>query len=77
MVLSYSGLFTEPLVSTGEPPWSKKSVTIAYKYIKGPYNSNEIGATFTEVTSIAPKALCIGIFYDDPHVKHKLSWFLI
>uniref|UniRef100_A0A915K1B8 Uncharacterized protein n=1 Tax=Romanomermis culicivorax TaxID=13658 RepID=A0A915K1B8_ROMCU len=29
---------------------------------------NDVGSTFTEVTSIAPQAPAIGIFYDDPSI---------
>ena len=51
------------VVGAGNPPIKK--TMIAYKFGKGPYK--DTGATFTEVTSIAPSNRSIGIYYDDPY----------
>lgn len=64
-LLIYSGLFYTPEVETSDDcPLGKCS--IAYKYITGSYNSNLVGACFTEAISIAPSARGVGVFYDNP-----------
>ncbi|XP_051874844.1 testis-expressed protein 264 homolog isoform X2 [Pristis pectinata] len=58
----YSGLLAKVSVRSGPPPIG--ALTVAYKYKQGPYR--EAAHLFTEITSIAPKLNCIGIYYDDP-----------
>ncbi|XP_039629384.1 testis-expressed protein 264 homolog isoform X1 [Polypterus senegalus] len=58
----YSGLGAEVAIRTGSPP--VKSITVAYKFRRGPYK--ECGALFTESCSIGPRLRSIGVFYDDP-----------
>lgn len=66
----YSGGLYTPSVTTGEPPL--KGCQIAYKHLMGQYAGNDVGAAFTEVTSIAPNWKCLGIFYDN-----DVGWILV
>lgn len=59
----YSGLF-DTLTPGAGPPYIKNA-KICYKFGRGPYN-REVGAFFTEVSSLAGDLPCIGIYYDDP-----------
>ena len=59
----YSGLLDSVQVGAGKSPI--KNVEVAYKFGRGPYR--DTGSVFTEVTSIAPKLRCLGIYYDDPN----------
>ena len=60
----HSGLNYVPEVASGPCPLPQ--CQIAYKFLRGAYGGAAVGATFTEVTSIAPKARVLGIFYDNP-----------
>ena len=62
LLISYSGLFDGVRVGTGAPLVG--SMKVVYKYGMGP--TKDMGPLFTEVTSIAPKLKCFGIYYDDP-----------
>ena len=68
-ILIYSGLFTKIDVGAGPPPI--KNVKIAYKFGRGPYYN--VGSTFTEIVSLAPKERCLGIYYDDPKQVSSVS----
>ena len=65
----YSGLFVTINPGAGPPPI--KNVKIAYKFGRGAYKN--VGPIFTEVTSLAPKLRCIGIYYDDPKQVSSLT----
>ena len=58
----YSGLLDNISVGAGRPPYGE--LVVMYKFGRGPYK--DVGAVFTEVTSIAPEKKCFGIYYDDP-----------
>ena len=62
VLLVYSGLLESVEVGAGRPPIG--AVVIAYKFARGPYK--ECGSLFCELTSIAPKNKCLGIYYDVP-----------
>ncbi|XP_071157024.1 testis-expressed protein 264-like [Mytilus edulis] len=67
-LLYVSGLFHTIEIGTGKPPIGQ--VTIAYKFVRGPYKDS--GQFFTELSSyLKPEQHCLGIFYDDPKVVPK------
>ncbi|CAC5381658.1 unnamed protein product [Mytilus coruscus] len=67
-LLYVSGLFHTIEIGTGKPPIGQ--VTIAYKFVKGPYKDS--GQYFTELSShLKPEQHCLGIYYDDPKVVPK------
>lgn len=67
-LLYVSGLFHTIEIGTGKPPIGQ--VTIAYKFVRGPYKDS--GQFFTELSShLKPEQHCLGIFYDDPKVVSR------
>jgi len=62
VLIWYSCLLDNISVGAGPPPYGE--LTVMYKFGRGPYK--DVGVTFTEVTSIAPRNKCFGIYYDDP-----------
>ncbi|VDO94265.1 unnamed protein product [Soboliphyme baturini] len=66
VLISYSGLFYVPQISIGRPVVGAAGYRIAYKFLQTSCYSADLGAAFTEVTSIVPKAIPVGIYYDKP-----------
>ena len=62
LLVSYSGLFHTIQIGAGPPPVT--NLKVVYKYGKGSYK--EAGPVFSDVTSIAPRHKCFGVYYDDP-----------
>ena len=60
--LRYCGWRHKFEVSTGSP--FIENVTLAYKFAMGPYQN--CGSIFHEVDKLAPKAVPLGIYYDNP-----------
>ncbi|XP_076065852.1 testis-expressed protein 264-like [Oratosquilla oratoria] len=57
----YSGLFTPVKIQTGTPPIG--SMTIAYKFQRGPYSG--VAPILAECTNLAPDAKQVSMFYDN------------
>lgn len=71
--LRYIGLFYDPLVYTGKPPFSG-SFKIAYVYGRGAYRN--VAPFFNEFRRIAPDpdTKFVGIYYDDPKVLIRMDY---
>jgi len=64
----HCGLLCDITVGTGKP--AVKSLTIAYKFARGPYK--DCGSIFTEACSLAPSLRTVGVYYDDPRKVSEL-----
>ena len=60
--LYYCGLFYRVEISTGAPFIQK--ATVMYKFEQGPYENS--GRLYSSISKLAPKAKCIGLYYDNP-----------
>ena len=68
----YSGVFEQVRIDAGASQF--KDLTIAYKYVQGPYSC--CGDEFTEVMSKSPPgSRLLGIYYDDPKQVKNVSFY--
>ena len=61
-ILHWLGVFVKVRVEVRRPPFGE--CTFFYKFYQGPYQ--KAGEAFGEVSKLAKRFPCVGIYFDDP-----------